>query len=585
MRTTILNPGVKYFILFLFLFFSRESVSLGQTVVLSDSVVDFGRVIAGERAGFSLSLTNHRNTRVKITNVFFAESAFSTDLDTVQIAAGGQKTFHIFFEDEQNLNFTDFLQIDLKPTNRPLIVRAQAQAVFENAYYRSTRNKWGADLKAALHGIIKNHQQQSYSSLWTVLSNTDEDPDNPDHVLLIYSGWSYPKSKHGGDVDEWNREHVWAKSHGDFGKTPPAGTDVHHICPADVSVNSARGNLDFDNGGSLYVDGDGATGCRFVDGLSWEPRDAVKGDVARMLYYMVVRYEGDTQDGGYDLELTEQIPSAPNSEPLMGKKSTLYAWNLQDPVDNWEKRRNERVYSWQKNRNPFIDYPQLAERMPSISGIAVPVPKPQLVVAPQMMDFGSVAPGHEYDYFTALINTGSDTLNITQIRSSDPAFTIAATSDTVTAEKYHYLKVTFNAPQTEKTYHAALTIHSDDEDDSVVTIPMQATVSSAVSIGGQGKPAGNFFLSPNYPNPFNSSTTIVYHIKAIRETSQYTSTIAVELAVYNLLGRKVATLFYGRQISGTYSFKFNGRGLAGGVYFYRLRTENFIQTRKMILLQ
>ena len=75
----------------------------------------------------------------------------------------------------------------------------------------------------------------------------------------------------------------------DFGDSPPCGTDLHHMKPEDASVNSDRGNKDFDNGGVQHPE---ATGC-YYDSDSWEPRDAVKGDVARMIFYMEVRYEGD----------------------------------------------------------------------------------------------------------------------------------------------------------------------------------------------------------------------------------------------------------------------------------------------------
>ena len=230
------------------------------------------------------------------------------------------------------------------------------------AYYQSAVGKAGAELKAALHNIIKNHTTYSYSSLWEHLSYTDEDPDNTNNVILLYTGWSYPKSNHGGNVTEWNREHTWAKSQGNFGETEGPGTDLHHLRPTDVSVNSKRGNLMFDNGGTPYTDpsryggGDGTTGCK-VDGDSFEPADRVKGDVARMLFYMAVRYEGTSNNDPVDLELAETSSSSGKH----GKLSTLLQWNRTDLVNDWEIRRNNRTQELQNNRNPFIDYPELAE--------------------------------------------------------------------------------------------------------------------------------------------------------------------------------------------------------------------------------
>ena len=146
----------------------------------------------------------------------------------------------------------------------------------------------GEALRDALHTIISDQTKISYSAVWDALKLTDEDPANPSNVIELYSGRSVPKNTNGGDPDDWNREHVWAKSHGDFGDATGPGTDVHHLRPEDVTVNSARGNMDFDEGGSAVSQ---CPGCS-ADADSFEPRDAVKGDVARMILYMAVRYEG-----------------------------------------------------------------------------------------------------------------------------------------------------------------------------------------------------------------------------------------------------------------------------------------------------
>lgn len=218
-------------------------------------------------------------------------------------------------------------------------------------YYDNAIGLTGEALKNALHNIIKDHTEYTYDDLRDfILMDTDEDPNNPNNIILLYTGRSQNKNTFGGGADDWNREHVWAKSHGDFGTVPPAGTDAHHIRPTDASVNSSRGNLDFDNGGQQHPE---ATGC-YYDDDSWEPRDEVKGDVARMIFYMSVRYEGD--NGEPDLEVVDEVNTYPN--PEHGKFSTLYEWHQQDPPDAFEMNRNEVIYSYQGNRNPFIDHPE-----------------------------------------------------------------------------------------------------------------------------------------------------------------------------------------------------------------------------------
>lgn len=218
-------------------------------------------------------------------------------------------------------------------------------------YYEDAEGLKGEALKTALHNIIDNHTEYSYNDLRDfILRETDEDPDNSNNVILLYTGRSQHKDTFGGGADDWNREHVWAKSHGDFGNTPPCGTDAHHIRPTDASVNSARGNKDFDNGGVEHSEAQG----NYYTSSTWEPRDAVKGDVARMIFYMEVRYEGGS--GELDLEVVDYVNTSP--EPEHGKYSTLYEWHQQDPPDAFEINRNEVIYSYQGNRNPFIDHPE-----------------------------------------------------------------------------------------------------------------------------------------------------------------------------------------------------------------------------------
>ena len=221
------------------------------------------------------------------------------------------------------------------------------------SYYSGTEGLSGQALEDRLHAIISNQTVLSYSQVWEGIKDVDEDPQDTSSVRLLYSGTTSPKSNNGGGVDNWNREHVWAKSHGDFGTSNGPGTDLHHLRPTDVTVNSARGNLDFDNGGSENQEAPG----NYADGDSWEPRDAVKGDVARMIFYMSVRYEAGDM---VDLEVNDRVGNG--SAPYMGRVSVLKQWSQQDPPDAFEQRRNERIYAnWQGNRNPFVDHPEWVE--------------------------------------------------------------------------------------------------------------------------------------------------------------------------------------------------------------------------------
>ncbi|MDY0152247.1 MAG: endonuclease, partial [Candidatus Cloacimonas sp.] len=228
------------------------------------------------------------------------------------------------------------------------------------AGYYDSISGYGAELKTELHNLIRtSHLNQfSYSAVWQQLQYTDEDSLNANNVIETYTGWSVPKNFYGSGVTQWNREHTWSVSHGGFETNRPAGTDLHHLRPCDVTVNSAKSNRDFDLGGIPYVDAspyadyNATTGCN-TDADSWEPRTVEKGDIARMLLYMATRYEGT--DTGYNLEMQDLTPTVGS---YYGKLSTLLQWHYDDPPDSWERRRNDRIQERQGNRNPFIDHPE-----------------------------------------------------------------------------------------------------------------------------------------------------------------------------------------------------------------------------------
>ena len=237
-------------------------------------------------------------------------------------------------------------------------------------YYDSAKNLSGEDLKYELNQIIDNHTEYSYTGsntdVWDILKDTDKDPNNSDNVILIYSGISVNGAQEYNSANGWTREHIWAKSRGDFGTATGVGTDAHALRPLDNTTNSIRNNRSFDNCSTCIdvLDKWGNTTGSKKDDNAWtfEPRDEVKGDVARMIFYMAVRYEG--LDSYPDLELTETILPQSDKQPLHGVLSTLLEWHRNDPVNAWEENRNNIIYAtYQNNRNPFIDFPILAEHI------------------------------------------------------------------------------------------------------------------------------------------------------------------------------------------------------------------------------
>ncbi|MCY4745678.1 endonuclease [Pelomonas sp. UHG3] len=232
--------------------------------------------------------------------------------------------------------------------------------------YAALNRLEGADLKRAVSAIAaRGHRPLSYRDLWDVLKEADRHPSRPDYVVGIYSRAAIPAQCTEGKTPSgcsmtWNREHVWPKSKVFPRREQWAHTDAHHIAAELARCNSLRGNLDVDAGGQLHPE----CGSRRGKGASatWEPGDAAKGQVARMLMYVAVRYEGDPAgDKTPNLELVSRVTR--DGEPNLGNLCVLLRWNQTFPVTQQERDRHATVVRRQGNRNPFIDRPDLAQRI------------------------------------------------------------------------------------------------------------------------------------------------------------------------------------------------------------------------------
>ena len=190
----------------------------------------------------------------------------------------------------------------------------------------------------------------SEGTLGKILQSADQDPNNSSNMILFYSRDSITKRAAGGNVDDWNREHVWPQnlSNGHWGKEK-AGTDLLHIRPTWSTTNSKRSDTKYgDTSKANAYTYEGMT-YAYGNGSYFEPLDTVKGDVARILMYTWTAYYDYYKDDS--LLLTKVIQSY----------DVLLKWHTLDKPDQLEGNRNNfSEISKQKNRNPFVDHPEYA---------------------------------------------------------------------------------------------------------------------------------------------------------------------------------------------------------------------------------
>ncbi len=252
-----------------------------------------------------------------------------------------------------------------------------------DGYYQAASGKTGYALKTALFNIINNHTSRGYSAVWTLVKDADIDRyyENDGSILDMYSekpagsdAISFTKvtdqcGQYSQEGDCYNREHSFPKSW--FGgKVEPMNSDGHHLFATDGYVNAKRSNWPFGEvATATYVSSNGsklgqASTSLGYSGTVFEPIDEFKGDFARAYFYMATRYEnvvGNWEGNSSNADAVLDGSSSTVFEPWM--LNMLKRWHKNDPVSEKEQNRNQQVFEFQGNRNPFIDHPEFIEQI------------------------------------------------------------------------------------------------------------------------------------------------------------------------------------------------------------------------------
>ena len=402
-------------------------------------------------------------------------------------------------------------------------------AAIPSGYYSAADNKKGAALLSALHNCIDGHTTLSYKSLENYYEDTDWTSDG--YVWDMYSTCKFTMSDGNGSqkkvCDAWNKEHSVPQSW--FNEQSPMKSDLFHVYPTDARVNNFRGNMPYgETSNRSYIDGDshalgyiGSSSFSGYTGKVFEPIDEYKGDFARTYFYMVARY------------LDKNFNQSENGKVVFTYSGgtadlTTYAinlflkWHRQDPVSKKEIDRNDAVYKHQKNRNPFIDYPYLAEYiwgekknetmvlndlMSSSDSDFIPgesdgsredvVRTPELSVSTTSVNFPSVMEGKQTTYSIKVTGMYLTTNVILTITGEDAGFfavsprslTIAAANSSITNNN-----VTLTYSPSAKGQHSA-TLQIASQGAETLTVKLYGACNAACQVtwmvNGEEYTAGN----------------------------------------------------------------------------------------------
>ena len=297
---------------------------------------------------------------------------------------------------------TDAVKAEVQKLNGP------AYDLYKGTYYDGITAKKGKALRDQLHNLILPHTNVGYKGLYTVYLDSDLRPDGT--IWDTYADWDFRPSDNTGNYskvgDMYNREHSIPKSWWGGGENEMY-SDAFHLIPTDGYVNNWRGNLPLGEVTSYannkkwvfnkYVEGVAGTGTSDtstgISGSVFEPADCYKGDLARNYFYFITTYY---HNNVYQAESGQTFSSTTkDTDKLFGftqaSRNLFLKWHHDDPVSQKEVNRCEGVFKHQKNRNPFIDHPEMVDAIwgdgeynPGGGGTITPVTAPTIDIYTQV---------------------------------------------------------------------------------------------------------------------------------------------------------------------------------------------------------
>lgn len=367
-----------------------SALSVSAQISLTKSQIDFGTVQYKGDKTQQVTIVNSNDYDVDIIVKSYSKDFF---VDDSSFVVGGMKshTVNVFFSPRYNMTYNQEIVFVSSSRFGSLALDVQGKGQYD-AYYSATFDKRDEDLKSALKSIISaNYRNLGYTGARDAMYSNIDNVNGK--VTCVYTGREATfNSRSGANSNNFNCEHTWPQSL--FNQNEPERADIHHLFPTDAGANSRRSNYRFGVvSNPSWTEG----GSKLGSGV-FEPRDEHKGDVARAMMYFAIRYQN------YSSFLTNQ-------------ESLLRTWHNDKLPTDWSRQRNEAIFGYQRNRNPFVDYPEFTDRITSISTTANASLK--AVITPSVDEISiSGLPSWTSPYKLVLTNTGSASASLKLTQSS-----------------------------------------------------------------------------------------------------------------------------------------------------------------------
>lgn len=535
-----------------------------QKLTVSSNQLTFGTTYETVTDSLSITLTNTSNSNQLIKTIRFYQlynsNSFSVNDSSFTIPAFGNYTLWVRFKPVHNVFYNSEMVLITDTYEGNISIDLSGQGRYSMVYYDHTQNLSEQQLKDSLKAITgRGYVSLGYNGARDkMFMNVDNKKVNgqgttSNTLECVYTGRNavgYTSRSNCQSAFSFNTEHTYPQSY--FGSAEPMQSDLFHLYPTDDAANNVRSSYRFGMVVDSLATWDSA-GSQFLLPF-FEPRDAHKGEVARAMFYFTVRYQN------YQSFLTTQ-------------ESTLRTWLKQFPPSTIEKKRDTDIFFYQKNHNPFINYPQFIDRISSISNSSIASPISSLDLTDSIINYGFVSSGNPHIYNLVLVNNGTSPINFTNFSVSNSSILSFASGSGIPSTLLPGEDLTVQLVLTTSTSDSLFEfLNFDTNLPNAFTfhIPVFANFYQLpLNLSEHELPAPQFQL---YPNPATQFVRINYTLNGAQS------------GIFNLqdcLGRKI----YSEVLNGSnHDYTLSLEGLTKGIYFGSIQSGGRIEYKKLLIV-
>ncbi len=338
---------------------------------------------------------------IKFFNTYSAPAFYINALSDSSIAPKDSLSFFVYFKPRHNIYHNSEMLIVTDPNCYSFSIDLQGQGEYSIPYYTNTKNKSEEDLKTTLKSIISaGYVSLGYNlardNMFMTIDNqkTNGQGASVNTLECIYTGkksLAYNTRTESQTNDNFNTEHTFPQGY--FSQNEPMRSDLHHLFPTNDAANNSRSNYAFGVATTPYVSESINNPSHLGANTLYEPRDVQKGRTARAMMYFVLRYQDYTNF-------------------FAPQESILRKWNVDFPPNSIDRKRNADIQLVQKNRNPFVDYPQFTERITKLVSTSTPTPVKSIYFLDSIQSYTLSDTSDSVILRFPIVNTGNQSMLI-----------------------------------------------------------------------------------------------------------------------------------------------------------------------------